>query len=113
LKGFARSKPKPPGKPESPRVLEASSFDGFFGCRPRKKNRQKAPLIPPAVYNVGEEKFPSLQLSLSRRVAMYNPWAVSLIILFSMLFLIGVNIGELDFLLELGKTICLSCIGVG
>ncbi|MGQ9688634.1 MAG: CD1871A family CXXC motif-containing protein [Desulfobaccales bacterium] len=44
---------------------------------------------------------------------MYNPWAVGLIILFSMLFLIGVNIGELDFLWEVGKTICLACIGVG
>ncbi len=44
---------------------------------------------------------------------MYNPWAVGLIILFSILFVIGVNIGELDFLLDLGKTICLSCIGVG
>jgi hypothetical protein len=44
---------------------------------------------------------------------MHNPWAVGLIILFSLLFLIGINTGELDFLLNLGKTICLSCIGVG
>ena len=44
---------------------------------------------------------------------MRNPWAIGLIIFFSLLFLIGVNIGELDFLLSVGKTICLSCIGVG
>jgi hypothetical protein len=44
---------------------------------------------------------------------MHNPWAVGLIIFFSLLFLIGVNIGEINFLLGLGKTICLSCIGVG
>lgn len=65
------------------------------------------------VYNIEEHRVPELHVSLSGRVAMYNPWAVSLIIIFSMLFLIGVNIGELDFLWELGKTICLSCIGVG
>jgi len=44
---------------------------------------------------------------------MRNPWAVGLIIFFSLLFLIGINTGELDFLYNLGKTICLSCIGVG
>jgi hypothetical protein len=44
---------------------------------------------------------------------MRNPWAVGLIILFSLLFLIGVNLGELDFLYNVGRTICLSCIGVG
>ena len=44
---------------------------------------------------------------------MHNPWAVGLIIFFSLLFLIGINIGELDLLWNLGKTICLSCIGVG
>ncbi|MFZ2087921.1 MAG: hypothetical protein WAU47_05045 [Desulfobaccales bacterium] len=44
---------------------------------------------------------------------MKNPWAVRLIIFFSLLFLIGLNIGELDFLFNVGKTICLSCIGVG
>jgi len=44
---------------------------------------------------------------------MHNPWAVGLIIFFTVLFLIGVNSGDLDFLLNLGKTICLSCIGVG
>jgi hypothetical protein len=78
-----------------------------------KKIGKKNPLTTQAVYTIGEEKFPSPQLSLAGRVAMYNPWAVFLIILFSMLFLIGLNIGELDFLWELGKTICLSCIGVG
>jgi len=45
--------------------------------------------------------------------AMRNPWAIGLIIFFSLLFLIGVNIGELDFLYNVGRTICLSCIGVG
>jgi hypothetical protein len=44
---------------------------------------------------------------------MHNPRAVVLIIFFSLLFLIGVNNGEINFLLNLGKTICLSCIGVG
>ena len=36
---------------------------------------------------------------------MRNPWAIGLIILFSLLFLIGVNTGELDFLYNLGRTI--------
>ncbi|MEJ2068914.1 MAG: hypothetical protein P8X58_00655 [Syntrophobacterales bacterium] len=44
---------------------------------------------------------------------MHNPWAVVLIVFFSLLFLIGANIGEITFLWNLGKTICLSCIGVG
>ncbi len=44
---------------------------------------------------------------------MHNPWAVVLIILATLLFLIGVNSGDVTFVLNLGKTICLSCIGVG
>jgi hypothetical protein len=36
---------------------------------------------------------------------MSNPWAVRLIILFSLLFLIGVNLGELDFLYNIGRTV--------
>jgi hypothetical protein len=36
-----------------------------------------------------------------------------LIILFTALFIIGVNIGDLAYLLNVGTTICLSCIGVG
>jgi hypothetical protein len=36
-----------------------------------------------------------------------------LIILFTALFIIGVNTGDLTYLLNLGTTICLSCIGVG
>jgi hypothetical protein len=39
------------------------------------------------------------------RDAMRNPWAIGLIILFSLLFLIGVNTGELDFLYNLGRTV--------
>jgi hypothetical protein len=39
------------------------------------------------------------------RDAMRNPWAVGLIIIFSLLFLIGLNIGETDFLYNLGRTI--------
>ncbi|MGD0827629.1 MAG: hypothetical protein ABSA09_06030 [Desulfobaccales bacterium] len=39
--------------------------------------------------------------------------AVWLIIIFTLLFILGINIGELNFLLNLGNTICLSCIGVG
>lgn len=50
---------------------------------------------------------------LPGRDTMRNPWAIGLIIFFSLLFLIGINIGELDFLYNLGRTICLSCIGVG
>ncbi len=36
-----------------------------------------------------------------------------LIILFTVFFIIGVNSGDLTYLLNLGSTICLSCIGVG
>jgi len=39
--------------------------------------------------------------------------ALWLIIFFTLLFLLGVNTGELEFLNNLGNTICLSCIGVG
>lgn len=39
--------------------------------------------------------------------------AVWLIIIFTALFILGINIGELNYLLNLGNTICLSCIGVG
>ncbi len=39
--------------------------------------------------------------------------AIWLIILFTLLFLLGVNTGDLEFLNNLGNTICLSCIGVG
>jgi|WetSurMetagenome_2_1015567.scaffolds.fasta_scaffold201115_2 hypothetical protein len=36
-----------------------------------------------------------------------------LIILFTAFFIIGVNLGDITYLLNLGTTICLSCIGVG
>jgi len=36
-----------------------------------------------------------------------------LIILFTALFILGVNTGDLTYLLNLGTTICLPCIGVG
>lgn len=39
--------------------------------------------------------------------------AIWLIIIFTLLFLLGVNSGDLEYLLNLGNTICLSCIGVG
>ncbi len=39
--------------------------------------------------------------------------AILLIILFTLLFILGINTGDLDYLLNLGNTICLSCIGVG
>jgi hypothetical protein len=39
--------------------------------------------------------------------------AFGLFILFTVLFIIAVNTGELNFLLNLGSTICLACIGVG
>jgi hypothetical protein len=63
----------------------------------------------PSVYNTGNVKTSHRE----GRDFMRNPWAVGLIIFFSLLFLIGVNIGELDFLYNVGRTICLSCIGVG
>jgi hypothetical protein len=39
--------------------------------------------------------------------------AIWLIILFTICFLLGVNLGDLEFLMNLGNTMCLSCIGVG
>jgi hypothetical protein len=36
-----------------------------------------------------------------------------LIILFTALFILGINTGDLSHLFNLGSTICLSCIGVG
>lgn len=36
-----------------------------------------------------------------------------LIVLFTLFFIIGVNTGDLTYLLNVGTTICLSCIGVG
>ncbi len=39
--------------------------------------------------------------------------AILLIILFTLLFILGINTGDLEYLLNLGNTICLSCIGVG
>jgi hypothetical protein len=36
-----------------------------------------------------------------------------LIILFTALFILGINTRDLSYLLNLGSTICLSCIGVG
>ena len=38
---------------------------------------------------------------------------VWLVILFTVLFIIGTNTGELTSIQNLGHTICLSCIGVG
>ena len=39
--------------------------------------------------------------------------AIWLFLLFTALFIIGVNTGALNYLLNLGSTICLACIGVG
>jgi hypothetical protein len=39
--------------------------------------------------------------------------ALWLIILFTLLFVLGINTGDLEYLLNLGNTICLPCIGVG
>jgi len=39
--------------------------------------------------------------------------AIWLLILFTLLFLLGVNTGDLEYLMNLGNTICLACIGVG
>jgi len=56
---------------------------------------------------------PGWQPSLaSGRIAMPKK-AMWLVIIFTLLFILGVNAGELDFLMHLGNTICLSCIGVG
>lgn len=42
-----------------------------------------------------------------------NKTVLWLIIIFTILFIIGVNTGELGYLMNLGNTVCLSCIGVG
>lgn len=39
--------------------------------------------------------------------------AIVLILIFSVLFLLGVNTGDIEYLMNLGNTICLACIGVG
>lgn len=39
--------------------------------------------------------------------------ALWLIIIFTLLFILGINTGDLEYLMNLGNTICLSCIGVG
>ena len=39
--------------------------------------------------------------------------SVWLIILFTACFILGINTGDVSFLLNVGTTICLSCIGVG
>jgi hypothetical protein len=39
--------------------------------------------------------------------------AIYLVIIFTLLFILGINTGDLDYLMNLGNTICLSCIGVG
>jgi len=39
--------------------------------------------------------------------------AIALIIFFLLLFLLGVNTGDIEYLMNLGSTICLACIGVG
>jgi hypothetical protein len=39
--------------------------------------------------------------------------AIWLFILFTALFIVGVNTGGLNYLLNMGSTICLACIGVG
>ena len=39
--------------------------------------------------------------------------AVGLFILFTALFIVGINTGEITYLHNVGTTICLSCIGVG
>jgi len=36
-----------------------------------------------------------------------------LMIIFTILFIIGVNVGEMGYLMNLGNTVCLSCIGIG
>jgi hypothetical protein len=39
--------------------------------------------------------------------------AIWLMIIFTLLFVLGINTGDLEYLMHLGNTICLSCIGVG
>jgi hypothetical protein len=38
---------------------------------------------------------------------------IGIIIIFTVFFTIGFNSGDLTYLLNLGSTICLFCIGVG
>jgi hypothetical protein len=63
-----------------------------------KKNEKSSS----SVYNIQETILSEIGI---RRNTMRNPWAIGLIIFFSLLFLIGINIGETDFLYNLGRTI--------
>jgi hypothetical protein len=65
-------------------------------------NPKKNGKTSPSVYNTQEKILPEIG---TRRETMRNPWAFALIIFFSLLFLIGINIGETDFLYNLGRTI--------
>jgi hypothetical protein len=52
-------------------------------------------------------------LEFSKRGAPMPKKAIWLVIIFTLLFILGINTGDLDYLMHLGNTICLSCIGVG
>jgi len=39
--------------------------------------------------------------------------AIWLVLLFTVLYILGINTGDLESVMNLGNTICLSCIGVG
>jgi hypothetical protein len=49
---------------------------------------------------------PSGRLSMLKKILWFS-------VLFTVLFMIGVNSGDLTYLLNLGNTVYLSCIGVG
>jgi hypothetical protein len=63
--------------------------------------------------NQGEYSRPLLRTLAAGAGGNMPKTAVWLIIIFTLLFILGINSGELDFLNNLGNTICLSCIGVG
>ncbi|MDD3579573.1 MAG: CD1871A family CXXC motif-containing protein [Desulfobacca sp.] len=44
---------------------------------------------------------------------MVRTTAFWLLIFFTLLFIVGLNSGEVQILLNTGVTICLSCIGIG
>jgi hypothetical protein len=64
------------------------------------KKNEKIPLLRSIIFS--KQNFLRSKIG---RDTMRNPWAIGLIIFFSLLFLIGLNIGETDFLYNLGRTI--------
>ena len=62
---------------------------------------------------MGEHPQPPLGKLAASAGGQMPKTAVWLIIIFTLLFILGINTVDLEYLLNLGNTICLSCIGVG